>query len=74
MSREPKNDDEGMATHEEGDFKRDPLRDRCAQCGQWRSEHGLVNYTDGPMVGKAFLVCPVATWKNPDQSKRKADV
>lgn len=61
-------DEEGMATHEEGDFRRDPLRDRCAQCGQWRNEHALANYADGALIGKAFLVCPVATWKAPDQS------
>ena len=35
----------------------------CKHCGQSKSEHKLANYSDGPMIGLEFLVCPFATFE-----------
>lgn len=31
----------------------------CARCERKETDHLLVNYADGPYIGRAVLVCPI---------------
>lgn len=46
-----------------------PISARCQQCGELRTEHWLVNYADGPHVGKAALLCPTAIYRGLDKDE-----
>jgi hypothetical protein len=40
----------------------------CVQCGYPRNEHWLMNFADGPHVGKAALVCPISLFRSTDKT------
>lgn len=39
----------------------------CANCGKPRNQHWLVNYSDGPLIGKGAMMCPTAQFAAREQ-------
>jgi hypothetical protein len=46
-----------------------PPKARCEHCGRYAKDHLLVNYADGPLIGRSELICPTSTFKQ--QQKRR---